>query len=330
MKNDTDTSTTEERGRSHADILERENLAIRAAAVMDRNRWSKAEAARRIGMPEGTFNQWLSGKYAGRLDTTNDIVSNWLDAVEEMQAMAATFPRAPFHVRTSLYDDLTDLMMAAQMAPAMVMATCGAGMGKTHAARRYRDTHPHCWVATMTPYTRTTHGALQTVARAVGLTRIANGELVPAIAGRVARKEAPTLLVVDEAQWLSDDAINQLRHFVDEFDCGLALLGNSAVYRKFSQWSDDDRQAQLQSRAFKRLQRERSSPADIALLLDAWGIDDPKQAEFLTGIGLKGGALRGINYTVQLARMRALGGERDMTLADLKAAWKNRDVELRQ
>ncbi|WP_244428905.1 hypothetical protein [Bartonella vinsonii] len=56
-------------------------------------------------------------------------------------------------------------------------------------------------------------------------------------------------------------------------------------------------------------------------------MEDVGAIKFLTGIGLKAGALRQIDKTMMLARMAALGDGCEVTLKHVKAAWKNRDVE---
>ena len=317
-------------GRSPEEHSQRDQLAERVAIVAERNHWNRSEVARRIGMPDGTFSQWWSGKYAGRLDTTNAKVDAWLNIVDDMQEMAARIPNSPAFIKTRTPDELTDLFHIAQSMPAMVLGTCEAGMGKTFTARRYLAGHANCWIATMTPYTRTVHGTLQTVARAVGINRFSNGEIVSAIGERIGKKSAPTLLIIDESQNLIDEAINQLRHFVDEYDCGVALLGNTESYTRFVQWSDGPRYGQLRRRVFKRIRHERPSREDLQAFIQAWGISDKDQTEFLVGVGMKPGAYGQIDMTVKLARMTAQGGGREMTLADLKKAWKARDVELKQ
>jgi len=315
-------------GRGPEELALRAELAGRVAGIAERQGWSMAEVARRIGMPNGTFSQWFSGRYDGRFDSQNAKVETWLDTVDEMEAIAASIPVSPARVKTRIGDEITDMLAAAHMMPTLTLTTCEAGMGKTFSARAYQAAHANCWLATITPYTRTVHGVLQTVARAVGLTRFSNGELVGLIGERISRKSAPTLLIVDEAQNLIDDAINQLRHFCDEYQCGVALMGNTESYRRFAQWSDGPKYGQLRRRIFKRMRREKPYKADLIAFISAWGIEDPRLVEFLVGVGMKPGAFGQIDMTVKLAKMSAIGAGRELTLADLKAAWKNRDVEI--
>ncbi len=80
-----------------------------------------------------------------------------------------------------------------------------------------------------------------------------------------------------------------LRHFKDEFRCGLAVIGNDEVYNRFKRKSDGATSPQLKRRVSKRVRRKKPQLKDISMILDAWKITDPAVREVLTGIGLKPG-----------------------------------------
>lgn len=143
----------------------------------------------------------------------------------------------------------------------------------------------------------------------------------------VSRVGGGSLLIVDEAQNLVDDAINQLRHFSDIHQCGIALVGNEEVYSRFVAQVKGRSYAQLKRRIGKHLKRQKPYAEDIAAFIRAWGVTDPECTRLLTGIGLKGGALGQIDKTMKLASMIALGDNREVGIRDIEAAWKNRDVE---
>lgn len=214
-------------GRSQEDHETWKELVLKVHALADQAGWSKAETARRIGLPDGTFNSWYSGKYNGRFDTTNDKVSAWLASMEESAAIAATLPASPSFIRTRIAGEIMDMLTAAQVMPALVMATAEAGMGKTTTAKYFRDTRPHCHLVTVSPHTRTVHAMLMEIAETVGVRQQNPGRLTRSIGERLRRTGSGSLLIVDEAQNLVDEAINQLRHFVDIYDCGVAILGNT-------------------------------------------------------------------------------------------------------
>jgi DNA transposition AAA+ family ATPase len=169
------------------------------------------------------------------------------------------------------------------------------------------------------------------IAGTIGIEERSASRLQRAIAKRLARTGDGTVLIVDEAQNLSDDAINQLRHFVDDpaCRCGIVLMGNSATYARFAAWgAQGEKYAQLTRRIFRRVRADRPTADDLAKFIDGWGITEPSQVQYLTGIGMKPGALGQVDMTIKLARMTAQGLGREVTLEDLRAAWSNRDVEL--
>jgi hypothetical protein len=314
-------------GRDAEAEARRVELARQVHAAAIRYRWSKAEVARRIEMAEGTFSQWYSGSYAGRVDLQNRKVAAWLAGVDEMEQAASGIPQSPPFQATAFAQELTEMLRLAQLMPTMVLVSAEAGLGKTLTAQRYAAAGQNVVLATMSPQTRSVYGMMHELAAALDIGATSNARLARAIGERLKRRGAGTLLIVDEVQNLADDAINQLRHFVDNYGCGIALVGNSEVYNRYARWAAGGGTGQLRSRIFKRLRRVNPSAADIGLFVAAWGIADREQVKFLTGVGMKPGALRQIDMTIKLAKIQAIGAGRELALDDLKNAWANRDVE---
>lgn len=313
--------------RSVEDIVEWDQLADEVAALATSNNWSKAEVARRVGMPDGTFSQWFSGTYAGQLKNQNVKVAQWVAALKESASLTANIPQKPPFQRTRIAGEITDTLALAQATGDLVMITVDAGNGKTETCRHYRATRPHVYLVTASPHTRTVHGILVDLAAELEVLEYNPAKLTRAIGRKLERVGDGTLLIVDEAQNLTDEAINQLRHFVDNYGVGLALVGNDEIYGRLARKQDGPSYAQLKSRLGKRLKRTKPYAEDIIARIAAWGVEDADAAKFLTGIGLKAGALRQIDKTMVLASMAALGEDRPVSLKHIKAAWQNRDVE---
>lgn len=317
-------------GRSAEDMRRRAELVAEVDRLMTEKSWSKAEVARRSGVGHGTFNQWFSGNYAGRYDTVNEKMATWLGNIEQVEEVAASVPVGPGYLQLDFSVAVERTLSIAQIMGTVVMVTAEAGCGKTTAAEEYVRTRANSYLVTISPGTRTIHNMLAEIARRLGVEEKSAGNLVSAISRRLQRTGDGTLLIVDEAQNLSDDAINQLRYFSDakECRCGIAILGNSAAYQRFSTWGKGEKYGQLARRIFKRLRAERPTELDLITFVEGWGITAPDQVQFLMGVGMKPGALGQVDMTIKLARMVAQGQGRELTLADLRAAWSNRDVEL--
>lgn len=294
--------------------------------------WTKADVARRIGMADGTFSQWFSGKYAGRIDNTNKQVQLWIDAVGETVGLVAAIPASPAFLPTIAAREVMETLAWAQAAGDMVIVTLEAGMGKTAACRQFASTRPHVVMATMSPHSKTVHGMLTELAQELDVMVHNPARLTRAIGRRLERTGDGTLLIVDEAQNLTDEAVNQLRHFVDIQRCGVALVGNQEIYGRFARERSDRRDgpsyAQIKRRIGKRLMRSKPYAEDLRTFIAAWGVTDPDAVKYLMGIGNKGGALGQIDKTVKLATMLATGMGEALAFKHLEAAWKNRDVEM--
>ena len=314
-------------GRSEADISEWRELVGRVAALATANNWSKAEVSRRSGVADGSLNQWFSGSYAGRFDTQNARMRQWIDAAEEMAAMASGVPQSPafFHTRTSR--EVMETLLYAQMLADMAIITLAAGMGKTESCRQFCASRPHAYLVTMSPRTKGVYGMLVGIAGSLGVVQNNAAKLHTAIGERLQRNGRQCLLIVDEAQNLCDDAVNQLRNLVDVNECGVALVGNQEIYGRFSATKDGPSYAQIKSRMGKRLRRLHPYPEDIAAQLDAWGIEDADARKLLTGIGNKPGTLRQIDKTLRLAGILSAADNQPIGVRHVRAAWSNRGVE---
>lgn len=314
-------------GRSEQDVADWRTLVAKVANVAQVNGWSKAEVARRSGVPDGTFNQWFSGKYAGRLDEQNRRIQQWLDQVDEMEELGRGIPTSPGFVETRTAREILQTLSYAQMMPEMAVITFGAGMGKTMTCKQYAAVRPHVYLVTMSPHTRTTHGMLVEIATALGINQPNPAKIHRAIGDRLQRNGRKTLLIVDEAQNLKDDAIDQLRNFLDVNECGIALVGNEEIYGRFAARADGPSYAQIKRRIGKRLKRSQPYQEDITALIDAWGITDPATRKLLVGIGHKAGALGQIDKTLKLAGLLAAGQGTIIGEKHVRAAWSNRAVE---
>lgn len=313
--------------KSAADIEKWWELVDRVIAIARQFSWSKAEVTRRAGMKDTTFHAWFSGRYEGRLDSHNATIEQWLDALEASATVAAMIPRSPVFMKLRGSQEVLETLTWAQICPDLVMITLGAGMGKTAACEYFTNTRPHVYHATVSESTKTVHGMLTELAEQLGVQENNPARLARAIGGKLKRTGDGTLLIVDEGQHLNDEALNQLRHFVDVYKCGVAVVGNSEVYSRFTRGKQGPSYAQLKSRIGKRLQRVQPYPEDLEAYIAAWNISEPSCVKFLMGIGMKGGAFRQIEKTMRMARMVATGEGTEVTLKFIQAAWKNRDVE---
>lgn len=204
---------------------------VREIAVRDG--FSAAEVARRADMPGPTFSLWYSGKYTGAVAGQTARVLRWLDSYEEGRSLDAQLRSEPDWVSTPTSEEVVKTLFLAQKLPDMVLVTLGSGMGKTITARHYVANRPSAYLVTMRPTTSSISSMLAEIAMALDISERNPVALDRAIGAKLRRNGRETLLIVDEAQNLVDKAVDQLRYFIDQFSCGIALLGNNELYSRF-------------------------------------------------------------------------------------------------
>jgi len=313
--------------RTEADIADWRRLTERIKQIAEEKGWSKAEAARRIGMADGTFSGWFSGKYNGRLDTQNALAAKFVDQQDEQASFFNSIPVSPPYFPTRTSREVMETLAWAHVAGDLVLITLGPGMGKSQSCNEYKARRPNVWMTTVSEYTKTVNAMLIEICATLGVQEHNPARLVRAIGERLA-SSGNALLIIDEAQHLIPEAINQLRHFSDLYKCGIALVGNDEVYDRLRDNKDKKRTyGQLRRRVGMKLSRLKSYPEDISAAIAAWKVTDEQCVKLLTAIGGKAGALGQIDKTMKAATMLAMGTGEPVGFRHISAAWKNRNVE---
>lgn len=281
---------------------------------------TQTQLAREAGLSASSLSSWLRESYAGDNAAVEDKLSAWLGAYDTKESL--DIPAAPVWVDTPTGNKILTNLRYAQMMQAIVPIYGAAGVGKTRAAKRYAATQPNAWLATMSPDTSTKGSALEEIALAVGLRDLPSrpSHLRRAIVTKLT--DTRGLLILDEAQHLSMDALETVRRIFDGAEVGLALLGNDKVYARLA--GGGARQsdfARLYSRLGNRLNLAGVSREDAEALLNEWHIKDAETVRLLVRIAQTPGALRVMTYAVQLATMAAKGQGRSLGAEHVRGAW---------
>lgn len=314
----------------HADFERWQKLTARVINAANENGWTKAEVSRRCGVPEATFSQWTNGNYGGVLANQNTLISNWLEELERSNSLAASLPVAPKFVQTPTGLDIYQALLFCQISGELVRITLPSGSGKTATAEHFRSIRPHAHLITASPHTRTTHATLADLAEELNVVEHNSTKLVRAIGRKLQRKGEGSILIVDEAQNLVPEAVDQLRHFVDVYKCGVALVGNEFTAHTY--FGDRDTKSRLSvnsrtqvARRFAlQLAQERDPEQGALMLIRAWGVEDEDCITYLRVLAAKEGALGNVSATIKSALLAALGAGEDLSLKHLRRAWTNR------
>lgn len=286
--------------------------------------WNKSEVSRRADIAVGTFSGWYDGTYKGRYDTTTAKIENFIASTQEAADAAMALPVEPAFIQSRAARELFETFTYAQMMPTIAIATLVSGLGKTRAAEAYRSTRPHVFIVTLSPSSRSPHNMTQEIGSALGLDTRNAGTLKAAITNALRRDGFSALLIIDEAQNLSEASINELRYFRDQAKCGLVLLGNDEATTPYASRDIKHASGQVVSRVGYRINIMRPYPEDVTAFLDAWQLTDPDVREIAQKVTLKPGGFRTLSETLKLAAMLARGAGRAVSPADIKAAYERR------
>jgi DNA transposition AAA+ family ATPase len=275
--------------------------------------------AQETGIAYGTFSSWIGGTYAGNTSRIAAAGQRWIDAQATKSQTRAAMPKAPEFVETPTARAIISVLEFAQFTPDLVMIAGGAGVGKTTAVERHLATNPNVFVLTGEPCFSTPRMLLDCLKDVLGLTEKYSSQTVSrAIVRRL--QGTGGLVVVDEAQHLSSQSLDQMRTIHDLAKVGVALVGNETVYTRLEGHARQAQFAQLFSRVGMRISRTKPQQADIAKLIDAWGVEGADERRLLTDIARRPGALRGMTKALRMAHMLAAGAP--VTAEIIRRAWE--------
>lgn len=296
-----------------------------AYAEKQRRGYSWPQFANVTGIPTGTLSTWVTGKYNGNLETIARKVFRYRQMIEAQRDQTGGLPVEPGYFETPTSLRIRALLVIAQMGRITLGAT-GPGTGKTMTTRHYQASVSNCWVATMKPTTKTLNAMIGEVMRAIGgsaktgWTRQLSHQVADMMKGKRG------LLVIDEANNLELDAIEEIRAWHDETGVGVCFLGNEELLMRIEGGPKRDAYARLNSRIAQRHIQTLPMEQDVEAFCDAWGIEDSGCRRMLGQIALTPGAggLREMRQLVEAGSMLAEQDERALTLHDLRDAQATR------
>lgn len=285
---------------------------------------SQQKIAKEIGqgVSSATLSQWLNGSYQGDNSKIEARVSSWYETYQERRSRAG-LPDAPDWIETPTAARIVAGLRYAQLAQDMVVIYGPAGVSKTETCRHYVTMAPGVHHVTMTPATTGVLACLEEIAIALGMRdwqRSACG-LQRLIVSRLKRTNG--LLIIDESQHLSIQALDQIRSLHDSCLIGIALVGNETVYTRMTGGSRAPYLDRLFSRIGKRVALKGASDADIDALLKAWKISDTSCRTQIREIARRPGALRVLTKVLRLAASFAAAQEQPICCDHVRAAWRD-------
>lgn len=243
--------------------------------IKEREGFLNREIAQQAGFGEQILSALLKGKYTGSTEKYVEMLRKWVNA-QAARGVKTEFKnglKEPEFVMLPTTKNIMSIMQVAQSLKRWSMAYEGSGVGKTEAAREYQRENPNVWIITVSEFVRTPMAVLNRLAKAMGVN--VQGMTKDCKEERIgdALDGAHGLIVVDEAQYLSDDTLNAIR-VLAEGKAGVVLLGNDVVHSRMQATRSLVNLNAILSRTIRPLCIETSSADDIAAYMNAWGIND--------------------------------------------------------
>lgn len=294
---------------------------------------TQAEIGRQSEIPSSTLSQYLSDRYPSDPDAIATKLHKWVKARERALEVQSRLPVAPLYQPMKTSADIAAKLGYARQA-GRIVSICGSpGVSKTSTAIQFKHETPRTWMAAMDPSTRGVNTCLVEILAAMGEPD-ARGT-PQALARRIVQRvmEAESLIIVDEAQHLSDQSVEQLRAINDKVrsaggKVGIALMGNQLAYSRMAHDGSRPAFAQVSSRMAQRMWIVNPLPADVKMLAEAWAeanneILTPAALAYCQQIAARPGGLRNVEMSMEAALMAAWGAEQPMDVEHLRWAFNN-------
>ena len=175
------------------------------------------------------------------------------------------------------------------------------GVGKTTALRHYADTDAAARYCVMAPSTKAMSAMQAPVCEVLNTCPARScAETHQNICHAIGWREVKVLLI-DEAQHLSDLCLDELRCIHDETGLPMVFAGNHELRTRVG-GGKESAFAQLTSRIGPRFDQKATTPADVKALAAHCGVTDPKAVSWLVKLCADVGGLRAAGHLLSLAR----------------------------
>jgi hypothetical protein len=238
---------------------------------------TQQEVARRLEFSPAVISQYLRYKYdKGDLKRLNEIVGNFLAAEA---AYAAHTPVVEGLAETSQVQDVFGAIHYVERHKLFGLVVGEAGLGKSIAFKEYAKTHRHnTLLLTLDPLKSSKSAFIKFFwSQIPGNThkRISASVMMNELVAYLRNKHKTVL--IDEAQFLSMDALEMARSIQDQTGIGFVLGGTFNLDREFGLNGHDIVNEQLHSRVliYCRL-KSRISKQDLSKVIALYGVDDPR------------------------------------------------------
>ncbi len=223
-------------------------------------RISQAKAAAALGYSSAVVSAYKNRTYNGNIKAFEDAVKAWLKR-EERRIERLSIPTA----ETDTLNSIRKALILAQDESDIAVIVGDAGTGKTTALRAYAE-ESRSAILVEVDASFTKNELIKAIARSLGLDT--KGGMSAVIARVVeALKGRDTVILIDEADYLSDSSLELIRRVIhDKAETGVVLCGLPDLRYKLENRRNDHQQ--LTSRVGVFLEVKKMGKSDAAKILN--------------------------------------------------------------
>jgi DNA transposition AAA+ family ATPase len=295
-------------------------LAERLRQHKDASGESWKSLAAKIGLGDSTLSAFAAGKYLGDNQAIATELSKWFRTEETQELFGNSFLAPPFQMTTTA-KNIHAVLTFAKLSN-MAIITGEPGMGKTSALKRFAEQNANVWRVTASPSRSGYNAFFAALLQAMNAPH--SGPAGFYLSERVRRlmnqRNAP-LIVIDEAQFVGENVIEEVRAIHDDTGCGVVFCGNRQVPGRID-GNHTAQYAQRSSRIGKRLDLTVPTGQDVSIILGAWDVIDQIEIDFLTRIAMLpgAGAIRQMSKVLEQATLMANAMREKRSILHLKDA----------
>lgn len=311
-----------------SDVIEQVKAVLAAAG----DSLNQAQVARQSGISEAVLSALIAGNYKGNVERNIAKLAKWLKTrVERNQKRAelkATHGESWLPLPTSRR--IEGVLKMSQALCSWGLVYKGAGVGKTSTALHYQQENSNVWIFTADPFRNNEMAVLQGLC---GLIKIdfrgqTRAGMSSAIIEKISHSEG--LLIIDEAQYLSERILNGIR-VLTENRIGVVLLGNDVVRTRMSSPRSAVDMNPVWSRVIGCLELPTVARDDIThYLKECWGIEKADLVRYACDkVPQSKGALRSLKMALRVATSIATSKSVELGLPEFKEGWRMVEVNSR-
>lgn len=292
--------------------------------LVDGGRFTFAQVSRETGLSTGVVSGFMNNKYTGDNERVEKALTRWVNK----QQSAAELPEPPRFIETPTVKQIWTAFRYAHLTECIGVVCGNPGVGKSEAAREYRRNNDNVWMITVTPSCSSVLECLTELAYELGMNDAPRrkGPLARALRRRLDGTQG--LVIIDEADHLGAETLEELRLLQEATRVGLVLMGNHRVYSNMTGGNRTVEFARLFSRIAKRVAINKTKKADVTAIADAWNITGEKERDLLQQIAQKPGALRILSHSLRLAAMTAHGAGHEVSEGYIRKALRDLDLDV--